>query len=50
MNVEELSQAPAMLYHVTIQLIRAGEKLETQDVRWIRKEINSLNLPFVLLE
>ena len=33
MNVEELSQAPTMLYHMAIRLIRAGQKLEIQDVR-----------------
>ena len=52
MNVEELSRAHAMPYRVarrSVDLERM-RKLEIQDVRRIRKEINYLNLPFGLLE
>ena len=51
MNVEELSRAPAMPYHVAVRVdLERMRKLEIQDVRRIRKEINYLNLPFGLLE
>ena len=48
MNVEELSRAPchAVLRGLSVDLERM-RKLEIQDIRRIRKEIN---LPFGLLE
>ena len=42
MNMEGLylymSWAPTMLYRMSIQLIRVGEKFEIQDIWWIGKK------------